>query len=328
MSSGSSTLSPMTAVLLCQEAIAASGHADGNSKLTRSDSVSSVSSPSVGCCYSVCDGVRQMKVDGDGGQGGAALPMASVSLPCSSIPECRAPPICGPMVVGEGLEDADGSVVLENLRAGPLFPYGDRPVAGCGGAQSIIDAGEVLIPSVVFDDVQCLRFDKGSNTLDAANVGGGVRQEVYTKLNPLRMCDPLLVGSNMHVAVGPLCDSSYPLLGGSVGRFGDGSVSKEGRVSSVARESLSPQPADGLRQPPSSPVDPVIGAEGGGGQDGRCGGRSYAHVVQVDRRVDVELSYLPPVDGGNTIIMKESDGDTLQWGSCLVGHFLLGSLPF
>ncbi|GAB2302322.1 hypothetical protein Dimus_036336, partial [Dionaea muscipula] len=120
--------------------------------------------------------------------------------------------------------------------------------------------------------------------------------------------DPLIVGSAMPVA-DPRCASLSPLLGGSVSQVGVGLVSEEVRVLPMAREALRPQPTDGLRQPPSSSMKPVIGVEGGVGQDDRCGGRSYAHVVQVDRRADVELSYLPPGDGGNTITMEETDGD-------------------
>ncbi|GAB2283822.1 hypothetical protein Dimus_018309 [Dionaea muscipula] len=107
-------------------------------------------------------------------------------------------------------------------------------------------------------------------------------------------------------------DSLFPRLSDVGDSCGGGTVSEEGRVLPVTRGALRPQPADGLRQPLSSPVEPVSVVEGGVGQDGHSGGRSYAHVVQVDRRADVELSYLPPVGGGNTITMEESDGDKLQ----------------
>ncbi|GAB2288125.1 hypothetical protein Dimus_022469 [Dionaea muscipula] len=93
---------------------------------------------------------------------------------------------------------------------------------------------------------------------------------------------------------------------------GGGMVSEECRALPVARGALRPQPTDGLRQPFSSPVEPVNVVAGGVGQDGRSSGRSYAHVVHVDQRADVELSYLPPIGGGNTITMEESDGDNMQ----------------
>ncbi|GAB2286365.1 hypothetical protein Dimus_020781 [Dionaea muscipula] len=51
-----------------------------------------------------------------------------------------------------------------------------------------------------------------------------------------------------------------------VGQGGDGMVSEEGRVSPGARGALRPQLADGLRQSLSSPMEPVMGSEGGGGQ--------------------------------------------------------------
>ncbi|GAB2281338.1 hypothetical protein Dimus_015934 [Dionaea muscipula] len=138
---------------------------------------------------------------------------------------------------------------------------------------------------------------------------------------------------NMDLPITSLIDggpatSSLPYVDIVDGRLGAGMVSEEGRVLPVAREALRPQPTDGLRQPSSSSVEPARVVESGGGPGDCVGGRSYAHVVQVDRRADVELSYIPPADGGNTITMEESDGDTQQWGSCLVGYFIQGSMPF
>ncbi|GAB2299479.1 hypothetical protein Dimus_033546 [Dionaea muscipula] len=118
----------------------------------------------------------------------------------------------------------------------------------------------------------------------------------------------------------------------------DGLVREEVRVSSMAREALRPQPTDGLWRPPSSPMEPVSEWEkkvvpGGVSvaqvvHRGVQSSRTYAYVVHADRRADVELSFIPPVDGGNSITMEESDGDAEWWGSCLVGYFLQGSLPF
>ncbi|GAB2283823.1 hypothetical protein Dimus_018310, partial [Dionaea muscipula] len=234
-SSDSSTISPTTAVLLCQDTIAAGGPVDGGLKLARANSVSSVSSPFVDGYHSVSDGVQQLVVAGDGGQGCAELLMDSV---------------------------------------------------GCGGAQSNVMASEAVSPSVDADDVQCCGIHKVSSSsvvlssFESAMDGGELKLDVQPLSIPLRQCDQvnvgsnllgskMLSGSNMLVgrnnlwAVSPLCESSFPFFGGSVGRVGDGLVSEEGRVSPVAREALRPQPADGLRQPPSSPVDPVIGAESG-----------------------------------------------------------------
>ncbi|GAB2275730.1 hypothetical protein Dimus_010482 [Dionaea muscipula] len=38
--------------------------------------------------------------------------------------------------------------------------------------------------------------------------------------------------------------------------------------------------------------------------------RTYAYVMHLDRRADVELSYFPPADGRNSVTMEESHGDT------------------
>ncbi|GAB2271062.1 hypothetical protein Dimus_005912, partial [Dionaea muscipula] len=100
-----------------------------------------------------------------------------------------------------------------------------------------------------------------------------------------------------------VCSSLPSLFVSVVDTVADGFVSEEVRVSPTAREALRPQPTDGLWQPPSSPMEPVSEREEkekvvyGGVQ----GSRTYAHVVHADRRADVELSFIPPVDGGNSI---------------------------
>ncbi|GAB2288109.1 hypothetical protein Dimus_022453, partial [Dionaea muscipula] len=107
----------------------------------------------------------------------------------------------------------------------------------------------------------------------------------------------------------------------AVDTIADGFVREEVRVSPKAREALRPQPTDGLWQPPLSPVKPVServekekGFHGGASvvpevHGGVQATRSFAHVVYVDRRADVELSFIPLVDGGNSITMEESDRD-------------------
>ncbi|GAB2286366.1 hypothetical protein Dimus_020782, partial [Dionaea muscipula] len=106
-----------------------------------------------------------------------------------------------------------------------------------------------------------------------------------------------------------------------VGRFVVGCVREEVRVPQMVGEALRPQPTDGLWQPPSTSVGPVservekekgIPGDACDAQEGRGGVqacRTYAHVVHADRRAEVELSYIPPVDGENSITMEESDGD-------------------
>ncbi|GAB2299468.1 hypothetical protein Dimus_033536 [Dionaea muscipula] len=102
---------------------------------------------------------------------------------------------------------------------------------------------------------------------------------------------------------------------------GDGLVRGEVRVLPAAREALRPQPTDGLWQPPFSAMEPVSEREKlekvvHGGVSvvqvvprGVQASRSYAHVVHEVRRADVELTFIPSVDGGNSICMEALDGD-------------------
>ncbi|GAB2281361.1 hypothetical protein Dimus_015957, partial [Dionaea muscipula] len=120
-----------------------------------------------------------------------------------------------------------------------------------------------------------------------------------------------------------------PLIGVVIAsRAGEGVlVREEGRAPPAAKEALKSQPTDKLRQLPwppeeSLPVSVVEAATGGGLLGVVQSSRSYAYVVHPDRRADVELSYVPPIDGGNSITMKESDEDAERWGYCLVGYFL------
>ncbi|GAB2297587.1 hypothetical protein Dimus_031681 [Dionaea muscipula] len=273
-SSGSSTLSPSTAVVLCQAAIVAGGPPE----------VSSLHSPclggeDVGCAAELGDAVNAAIgavdgfLDGDGDRGGAALAVYRGVVHFADDG--------GALIVDGSNGDASGAVlvgsrcstVVELQRAATLHAGDSQPVA------------------------------------------------VVSSCSPHLGCDSRPVAGDS----GPVAESLFCGIKG----LGDGGlVSEEVRVTSVTREALRSQPTDGLRQPPSPPAVPVSGVEGGVGMDGTSGCRSYAHVVQVARRADVELSYIPPTDGRNTIIMEESDGDRSQWGSCLVGHFLQGSLPF
>ncbi|GAB2276080.1 hypothetical protein Dimus_010819, partial [Dionaea muscipula] len=118
------------------------------------------------------------------------------------------------------------------------------------------------------------------------------------------------IGGARSVAAVTSCVPMLPLSYGNVGMGDGGLVSEEARVSPVAREAMRSQSTDGLRQPPSSSVVLVSGVEGRVRKDGNYGCQSYAHVVQADRWADVELSYLPPADGGNSITMGESDEDS------------------
>ncbi|GAB2275920.1 hypothetical protein Dimus_010666 [Dionaea muscipula] len=109
-----------------------------------------------------------------------------------------------------------------------------------------------------------------------------------------------------------------------------GCVREEVRVPQMAGEALRPQPTDGLWQPPSTSVEPVservekekgilgdayVAQEGRGGVQA-C--RTYVHVVHANRKADVELSFIPPVDGSNSITMEESDRDAERCALCRV----------
>ncbi|GAB2296336.1 hypothetical protein Dimus_030459 [Dionaea muscipula] len=136
------------------------------------------------------------------------------------------------------------------------------------------------------------------------------------------------------VGVDVQCSSIFPsncvVVDFSHGLCGGGMVSEEARVLPVAREALRLQPTDGLWQLSSAPVDPVSVVESRGGQDGYSGGRSYAHVVQVDRRADVELSYIPPVDGilslWRSLMGTNNSGDLALWDTSFRGPWLLDLL--
>ncbi|GAB2296353.1 hypothetical protein Dimus_030475, partial [Dionaea muscipula] len=233
--------------------------------------------------------------------------------------------------------DASGGIQMKKFE-------GDDEAVGVDEVPVVDSSGELL----------CTISDMVSNSpdllasSDVAFVDGRcVKLDLQYPIKPLLQPEAVVVDSDKPTVGVPFADSVFRLPGGSVhraatlpggsvhrvaslldGSVGGGSVSEEGRVLPVARKALRPQPTDGLQQPSSAPVEPASVVAGGGGPNGCSGGRSCAHVVQVDRRADVQLSYLPSVDGGNTITMEEANGDKKQWGSCLVGHFIQGSLPF
>ncbi|GAB2266108.1 hypothetical protein Dimus_001132, partial [Dionaea muscipula] len=118
----------MTTVLLFQEAMAVGGPEEGRSKITRTASVSSISSPSLGGYPMVVDDHRQEVADGFGVKGGVELPTVPVcSLLSSPLDHCECS-VYGQWAVGAGLAVADGSLVEEYLRAESLIPGVVRPV--------------------------------------------------------------------------------------------------------------------------------------------------------------------------------------------------------
>ncbi|GAB2275953.1 hypothetical protein Dimus_010699 [Dionaea muscipula] len=68
----------------------------------------------------------------------------------------------------------------------------------------------------------------------------------------------------------------------------------------------------------------------GGGIASMGVGRSYASAVDPVRSSDVRLHFVPSVipDDGEEVCMLDSDRDELEWGVCLVGHFLQSGVPF
>ncbi|GAB2278873.1 hypothetical protein Dimus_013547 [Dionaea muscipula] len=149
-------------------------------------------------------------------------------------------------------------------------------VLGCEEELGVASGGCVDVgganrcPSVAITDVLCtysdsLSISHLSSSLIADAAGG--RKKVIGDLQTLDIAKSR-------------ADSFLPRLNDVVGHCGGGTVREEDRVLRVTRGALRPQPADGLWQPLSSPVEPVSVVEGGVGQDGRSGGRSYAHVVQ------------------------------------------------
>ncbi|GAB2278874.1 hypothetical protein Dimus_013548, partial [Dionaea muscipula] len=189
----------------------------------------------------------------------------------------------------------------------------------------------------------------------SANADGGKLIEAVASISKAGVVQPMSVFGRDGVAslIG-LCGQpfSYSVMsccpdecGSEAKESGEGLVSKEDAAPPVTGAALRPQPTDGLQQPPLALVEPalvvgqgpgvrpsnaegplsrvseVVGVEGGvAGSSGMS--RTYAHVVHPDvvhpdRRADVELHYLPPADGGNTVVMEETDGDKEQWGSCL-----------
>ncbi|GAB2296717.1 hypothetical protein Dimus_030824 [Dionaea muscipula] len=176
----------------------------------------------------VVDAGVPIQVVAAGMQGGVEMPTAMVSTLCSLPPDCRVSPDCGQLLMGKGLADAEGSVVVEhsdnradgsgveeNLRADPLFSDGVRPVPF---------------------------FSSGEGSVEG--IGGGM-------LNGVLLTSAIsMLGAISH----------FSKLSDDMGLFGGGLVSEEGRVLPVARGALRPQPTDGLRGfssrglvPPASP---------------------------------------------------------------------------
>ncbi|GAB2301739.1 hypothetical protein Dimus_035764, partial [Dionaea muscipula] len=264
-----------------------------------------------------------------------------LSSPCLSGLNSTAMRYTDTEVAGDA--DAEGNsecpTTLSSMFCAPLLSLSqEASILVCAGEQGIGMVGEVVEQPVAVElgvggECGCLGFaDADCRVLPVTAVSFSLSSA------------PLMVIAE--------CSGS----GGLVSEEVEGMVREEGRVPPAAKEALRSQPTDGLRQLPRPPVGPLpvrvgeavvggglppggggmvpVGREGGdvGGVQSDGGGvqssRSFAHVVRPDRRADVELSYSPPADGGNSITMAESDGDAEGWGSCLVGYFLHKTLPF
>ncbi|GAB2278813.1 hypothetical protein Dimus_013487 [Dionaea muscipula] len=120
------------------------------------------------------------------------------------------------------------------------------PIACCEEGQ-VCCASSPLLP-----DLAAKAFHLGA-VLSASGDGGdavGVTQQIPCVL--VRSQSPSLLAETV-VNILQVPDVEGGVVGG-------GMVSEEGQVSPVAREALRLQPADGLRQPPLSPVEPVCHA--------------------------------------------------------------------
>ncbi|GAB2288118.1 hypothetical protein Dimus_022462 [Dionaea muscipula] len=143
--------------------------------------------------------------------------------------------------VGEGLDGADGRVVMEHVRA------------------------VAVVPALDLDDAQVAEY----------TVNGDIQNSSMAVVAGLCEDSAIVIsgfsgGRQGHTAEQILLGEATPLSGPRdfVGSVGGGKVSEEGRVLPMAREALRPQPTDGLRQPSSAPVVAVSVVEGGSGQDG------------------------------------------------------------
>ncbi|GAB2301792.1 hypothetical protein Dimus_035817 [Dionaea muscipula] len=244
----------------------------------------------------------------DGGKTGASSSSMSGSLvfsPSAAVLVCQASIDAGGRELVSSLSSLLGADVRSRL-VDCVDALGVKKFLG--GLPTLTDDGANLPPIVFMGQSQFPLHSMDSNknlcsalelvrsssahfsSYAAACVDGRQMHTVeQIVVSPLLQADPLIVGSTMPVA-DPYCSSVTPLLG-NVGMGIGGLVREEARVSPVAREALRTQPTDGLRQPPSSPVVPVSGAEGGVGLDDISGGRSYARVVHADRQTDVELRF-------------------------------------
>ncbi|GAB2302439.1 hypothetical protein Dimus_036450 [Dionaea muscipula] len=226
-----------------------------------------------------------------------------------------------PLTMAEAKPDADavfGVPVLDDAVGSLAEDLGGGSVA----------ASDVLCPATVLCPLVSCCLASGGGPL------GSAFAECQLLPNSVSYADdPLMTDAECRVRSGLVSEAGSRII-----IVNGGLVSEEVVVTPAARAALRPQPTDGLRQPPLSLVEPAVVERSGPGvltdvgQPG-CGVAtpgvcSFATVVHPDRRANVELSFDPPTDGGNVVIMGDSDRQEDDWRACMIGYFLQGSLPF
>ncbi|GAB2278866.1 hypothetical protein Dimus_013540 [Dionaea muscipula] len=172
--------------------------------------------------------------------------------------------------------DAVSQGSVSSFSSSPL----DVVVNGECGRPTMADAvlGSVSAVPAAFGDGEKVKCGQLSQVVAGISEDvGGQRSLTSGSSHPpvesVSSIDGCLAGVEMpRPTVRSFC-SSLPVRGGpsDCGLVDGGMVSEEARVSPVVREALRPQPTDGLRQPPSSPMVPVSGAVGGVGKDDSFG---------------------------------------------------------
>ncbi|GAB2302283.1 hypothetical protein Dimus_036298, partial [Dionaea muscipula] len=290
--SGSSALSSVVAIRLSQTStedgegcemalgpLRASGAFPGGGDSERKEAELQVSLMT----SSLIDGAQEVKLDGDEKlQDHAVCADEVLSSPCHSL--LGSSEVSCPVSETAGVDGVVG--VGESIWPAPSLVHSTGSYCDSVAAHRnavVRDGGELLLREELGIAMA------GSKPMEDGGVGsGGLLKNSAT------------VGSNLQFLPNMLdsLDDSCAV----------GCVREEVRVPQMAGEALRSQPTDGLWQPPPTSVGPVservekekgilgdaCDAQEGHGGVQSC--RSYAHVVRAERRADVELSFIPPVD--------------------------------
>ncbi|GAB2296344.1 hypothetical protein Dimus_030467 [Dionaea muscipula] len=191
------------------------------------------------------------------------------------------------------------------------------PASEAAGVADVVGAGESQKPASSLVPPTVSYCDCVAEQRDAVVRDGGeqlLREELgVSKEGSEPLVDGGAGSGGLVKTAATVCSYLHCLpsvLDSLVGSCAVGCVREEVRVPQMSEEALRPQPTDGLWQPPSTSVGPVservekekgILGDACVAQEGRGGvqaSRTYAHGVHADRRADLELSFIPPVDGG------------------------------